>query len=640
VLQSSLVTRSRAHDTLRERIASHVTRRRAVVTAFCLIVAIGIALRTIGTNWDDGAHLHPDERYISTVADNIDWPRGLGEYLNVESSPLSPYNTEQGRDYLYGLLPLFATKLVATAIGQEGYGELNLVGRRLGAILDTLTILLVFGIARLLLADLGRKHALRGAFVAAALYTFTITAIQHAHFFTTDVWLVFFSTLTFFLALRSLRSGLELDSKSPALVLLLVGASLGLTVACKVSGALVVIPVVLALGGRTFVIGSRAGARAALVRLIADAGVVLVSAYVAFRVVSPYTFERANWLDVSVEDSFRAALETQARAVAGPSDFPPSYQWQLSSRVWSPLENLALWQLGVPLAVAALVGIAVLLVRVARTAHTWWRLRGGLGPEAIVTMTSQLMLVGYTATIFFYFGTRFVHSGRYLLPLVPLLAVAAAFGLVTLTRDRSRLWGALSTAVVATTALFAVAFVHIYSQPNTRVAASDWIVANVPAGSSIANEHWDDPLPIGSRARWIEERAHAAGHPPGYRGILLPVFDPDDSAKARRLYDMLVTADVFVLSSPRAWNTIGRMPSRFPIMKRFYEELFAGRLGFVAAARFSSYPGLFGIEIDDLRAEEAFWVYDHPPVAVFRHAEPLSWEAFKAKLCPPPTACG
>ena len=97
-----------------------------------------------------------------------------------------------------------------------------------------------------------------------------------------------------------------------------------------------------------------------------------------------------------------------------------------------------------------------------------------------------------------------------------------------------------------------------------------------------------------------------------------------------------------MLSSPRAWNTIGRLPGRFPLMTRFYDELFAGRLPFKRVATFESYPSLLGLELRDRRAEEAFWVYDHPPVTIFRRTAPLDWETFRTQLCPRPVAphCG
>ena len=33
------------------------------------------------------------------------WPGSVGGYFDVDTSPLSPYNTEAGRSYVYGLLP-------------------------------------------------------------------------------------------------------------------------------------------------------------------------------------------------------------------------------------------------------------------------------------------------------------------------------------------------------------------------------------------------------------------------------------------------------------------------------------------------------------------------------------------------------
>src|SRR5438093_11977181 len=56
---------------------------------FILVVAAG--LRFHGLNWDDGHHLHPDERFIAIVADKIRLPASIGAYFDTARSPLNPY---------------------------------------------------------------------------------------------------------------------------------------------------------------------------------------------------------------------------------------------------------------------------------------------------------------------------------------------------------------------------------------------------------------------------------------------------------------------------------------------------------------------------------------------------------------------
>ena len=75
------------------------------------------------------------------------------------------------------------------------------------------------------------------------------------------------------------------------------------------------------------------------------------------------------------------------------------------------------------------------------------------------------------------------------------VALLAAWLLVTLveraaaSRTPARLAAVVALAlVVAGTAAWAWAFTAIYRRPHSRVAASEWIVAHVPAGAAIAND--------------------------------------------------------------------------------------------------------------------------------------------------------
>ena len=128
--------------------------------------------------------------------------------------------------------------------------------------------------------------------------------------------------------------------------------------------------------------------------------------------------------------------------------------------------------------------------------------------------------------------------GRYLLPILPLFAVAASYGMFRLLGGRPRLLAGLAVLVVALTGAYALAFHAIYDRQMTRLAASAWIADHTPPGSRIGNEHWDDTLPIGGLAQ---------SHPL----VIVPVFEPDDDTKLRKLYEPLSTSDYYALSSPR-----------------------------------------------------------------------------------------
>lgn len=600
---------------VRGRLIEH--ERLAFAVALALILLAAGWLRLSGANWDAGAHLHPDERYISSVANTLRWPHPAASYFDPATSPLSPYNTREGEHYSYGTLPLFATKLVAAATGKDDYDHLYLVGRRLSALLDVITTGLVFLIGRSLARGRSQRRATLAGLTAAALYAGTVAAIQASHYFTTDPWLVLFGTATFLFAFRLVGPPGRASEIRELAELLPCAAALGLTVACKASGLFSALPVLIALAARAQLLATVSSWRVAAVRLVRDALVVVIAAYVAFRATSPYAFASPSWFDVRLSHAYRVALAEQRAILDGKTIFPPTYQWLLSPRLVDPFENLVLWQLGVALGIASLLGLALLGLDAAR------RLRTERSTQRTIDVARQTMVVVFPVVVFGYMGSRFQHMGRYLLPALPLLAVAAGHALVGRGTRPNRAWATAAAAVVALTGAYALAFHAIYSSPMTRVAASKWLAAHATPGAHIANENWDDSLPTGRLAQ-------------PFTLDTVPVFEPDDGAKARKLYDALDRAQYYVVSSPRAVRTIGRLPDRFPLTVRYYHDLYSGRLGFVAVKSYTSPPRLFGIRLDDRGAEEAFWVYDHPPVTIFRHTRDLSFAEFRRKLCAPP----
>ena len=56
-------------------------------------------------------------------------------------------------------------------------------------------------------------------------------------------------------------------------------------------------------------------------------------------------------------------------------------------------------------------------------------------------------------------------------------------------------------------------------------------------------------------------------------------------------------------------------------MSDFYKNLFGGKLNFEKVAEITSYPTIpiFNIPIPDQSSEEAFTVYDHPKLYIFKN---------------------
>ena len=152
----------------------------------------------------------------------------------------------------------------------------------------------------------------------------------------------------------------------------------------------------------------------------------------------------------------------------------------------------------------------------------------------------------------------------------------------------------------------------IYTKDHSRVVASRWMYANIPAQSIISYEYWDDPLPLTVQDPMSRN----------YVGKEIHIFDPDTTEKWKIIDEQLKKTNYYVMSSNRGWGSIQKVPSRYPVASQFYTDMFQNKRGFTLVGDFVSYPSLryLGIPVDfpDQWAEEAFTVYDHPQVLIFK----------------------
>src|SRR3990167_2829280 len=115
---------------------------------FITILVVAVALRVFGLNWDQGQHLHPDERFLTMVAMAEKIPNSFSNYLDPTKSTLNPYNVGYNF-FVYGTLPLTITKLAAVLTNLDNYTDFTVLGRLLSALVDVGTLVTIFFLVRL-----------------------------------------------------------------------------------------------------------------------------------------------------------------------------------------------------------------------------------------------------------------------------------------------------------------------------------------------------------------------------------------------------------------------------------------------------------------------------------------------------------
>lgn len=165
-------------------------------------------------------------------------------------------------------------------------------------------------------------------------------------------------------------------------------------------------------------------------------------------------------------------------------------------------------------------------------------------------------------------------------------------------------------------------------------------------GSAVINESsWDDGLP-----RRIDGYDGFAGI---YQGDLnLEMYWDEDLSKLERFLNFLERGEYIFISSSRQWASLPRIPERFPLVSEYYRLLlgcpaersvescynsaqvdsFEGLLGFDLVQVFESPPRIDSLVIHDQASEEAFTVYDHPKVFIFKKRADYDHEAVTALL--------
>ncbi len=624
------------------------------------IVVVALALRLHGLNWDEGFGFHPDERDIYFRADCMyrlladdpgastcgyvaEQPRaepglgGLRAFFDAERSPLNPHWFPLGSILIYVLVFFRSVIELFTDVGGL---EMRYVGRALSALADVGSVLLVFALGRRLY---GRNVGL----LAAGLTALAVIHVQHSHFYRPETFTVLLTLASIWAMLRMVQKRRLRDSA-------LLGLMLGLALSPKVNVLPLLAPLAL---GYAYLALDEAGGRwkdvtPEIIQKIA--GHILLAGAVAvavFFVTTPYAF-----IDIG---AFVGDVLAQTRMARNAGLWPFTTQYVDTPSFLYQIKQTAVWGLGLPLGTMVWLALPFTLALAALERRQ---------------LRADLLLLAWVIPSLLFLESFEVRFLRYFFPLMPVMILLAARMMLwqidkarglnaagwpaPLVKLRDRLTpslrkkirkgliiaaAGLAVFVVFGAAFYSLAFQRVYAREHPGLAASRWILAEVPSSSPIVmDNHWDEWLPGLYR----------------YETWQFPLYERDTQAKMRTLAGRLARSDYLIFYSQRPYASAARDPERFPYSNNYYRLLFSGQLGYRLHREFTSYPSLGGVVFRDDAlgraglespapeipppdagftlnlgyADGSVVGYDHPRVLVFRNAGRLDEPRLRGML--------
>jgi hypothetical protein len=529
------------------------------------------------------------------------------------------------------------TRDVLNGAGRIEFHHLAAVGRALAALVDVGTVFFIFLLGR-------RLFSSAVGLLAAAFLAVTVLHTQLAHFFTSDPFMTFFivAALYFMAAAQTDRAAGGASECRVLLNLCLAGAATGLAVGSKFSAVLLVLPLLWAsLAVTTH-------------RRWLAVFLPLAVAAVIFAVANPFAL--LDWTCAPPEGaSFLARscyfqnVMTQNAMVRGQVDLAFTRQYDGTLPYLYFIEMLLRWGIGPILGALGFAGLVWAIWRVVSSlggAPDW---RGAL---ALLQRQPLVTLLLWTLPYFILTGSFYVKFLRYMQPIIPFLLLFGAAMVWQWRSEKGRL--AVVGLSLGAGLLYALAFVAIYRAEHPWNAASRWIFENVPPGTTILSEQYDDYLPVPLMVNGEERRR--AEYPNVELTWLASPDEGDDEAKLAENLKQLAGAEYLTVLSNRVYGVAPRMPQRYPLSGRFHQLLFDGALGYELVWVGGRYPQLFSFSlfadtfgwpglqppagaVDYLtarpgwspgRADESFIVYDQPLTMIFRNTGYLTAEQMRA----------
>lgn len=524
------------------------------------ILVIGALFRFYNLGWGEGFFFHPDENNIAGSISQLEWPK------------LHPHFFAYGHFSIYlvyfwhQFLSFFKNQAFLTLVP---FSQAVYTLRFFSATASVLTILMIYKIAKKIFGS-------PAAIIAALLTCFVPGLIQAAHFGTTESLLTFILLTTFYLSLK-------LMDKNPASgVFLSLAFLLGIGLSTKINALVFFSFPCLALA-----LSQRFSLRKAWQkkRLWLYLFLSFVLALAISFLTSPY-----QYLDFG---EFQRIAMYEIGIAQGKVPVFYTRQFLNTIPLLFQLSRIFPYNLNPLLELTGLIGLIFSLFF--------------LTQKNQLHRNKKILLIWAFLIYFLPNSLLFAKWTRFITPVLPFFVLFPLEILIFWQKTKRKLllnW--LAFLLVMAGFLFSLAFFNIYLQPDVRLAATNWMTANLPSQTAILSEAGNVVnLPLKS----------------GLPVINLQFYELEESPIIfNELLTSLTKVEYLLIPSRRIFAD--HPLDLFPKTACYHQLLFSGRLGFKEIKKFSSYPSLsFGawpLALPDETAEETWTVFDHPVIRLYQ----------------------
>jgi len=532
-----------------------------------LIIGLLVYSRFVNIGWGLPFPMHPDERNMAVAIQQLEcklpkiklnfptsifesWPP-VTDWVKV-LEPFDILNCFNPHFFAYGQLPLYLAYGVVWAVrevggGMIGFEEATLALRTISAIASIVSSIVVIKIIKIITAK-------KEKFWWWILVIFSPFFIQFTHFGTTESFLMLFYTTVIYLSLLFVENRLSLLS-----FVINNAIIVGMALATKVSSLIFAgLPLMIIIFRKE----KKFARLYSFLTKTFDVFIFILISFLVFILFSPHNF--LHWQE------FISSIRYESDVALG--NYIVFYTRQFVKTVPIFFQITKVFPYGMGLVLGLL---------------------GGLGLLGLGWKDKKINLIRLAFFIYF-LPNAFIFAKwtRFMAPVFPVLLI---FGIVFL--ERIKVIKIIKVITVIISILPGIFYLSIYLKPDVRFQATDWINKNIPNNSYVLSETAnvvDIPLENKNKLNVIS----------------FNFYDLDESRILQEdLKKHLEKADYIFVPSRRIFAN--HYKEKYPIVARYYQDLFDGKLGFKKVAEFSS-------GLDDEGAEETWTVFDHPTIRIFK----------------------